>query len=201
MKNRPQMELLDHDGNIFAIMGRASRELKRNGMSEEATEMFARVTACHDYHEALFVISEYVQTELSEADHGILEADDIRIDPDVTIDEKGVTAYIETWFDTARRFGVALGPDDSIDLYATVQPETGGFTSSIIIKRDPGSAHECLDVKLLPCEKTIIAGQMEQSVRETENKSLKDIFVEWKQQRGEDQTHSKDKEKKAQRER
>lgn len=201
MKNRPEMELLDHDGNIFAIMGRASRELKKNGMSEEATEMFARVTACHDYNEALFVISEYVQTELSEADHGILEADDIRVDPDVTIDEKGVTAYIETWFDSARRFGGALGLDDSIDLYATVQPETGDFSSSFIIKRGPGNAHECLDVKLLPCERTLIARQMEQSVRETENKSLKDMFTEWKQQRGEDQTHSKDKEKKAQRER
>ena len=62
---KPRMELLGQDGNIFGIMGQASRLLKRAGMKEQADEMFNRVTACGDYHEALNIISEYVETELS----------------------------------------------------------------------------------------------------------------------------------------
>ena len=62
---KPQMELLGQDGNIFGIMGRASRLLKRAGQYEQADEMVSRVTACGDYYEALTIISEYVETELS----------------------------------------------------------------------------------------------------------------------------------------
>ena len=62
---KPQMELLNQDGNIFGIMGRASRLLKRAGQHEQADEMVSRVTACGDYYEALNIISEYVETELS----------------------------------------------------------------------------------------------------------------------------------------
>lgn len=63
---KPQMELLEQDGNIFGILGQASRLLKRAGMQEQSDEMFSRVTACGDYHEALHIISEYVETELSQ---------------------------------------------------------------------------------------------------------------------------------------
>jgi hypothetical protein len=62
---KPRMELLGQDGNIFGILGQASRVLKRAGMKEQADEMFNRVTACGSYHEALNIISEYVETELS----------------------------------------------------------------------------------------------------------------------------------------
>ena len=62
---KPRMELLGQDGNIFGIMGQASRLLKRAGMKEQADEMFSRVTACGNYYEALNIISEYVETELS----------------------------------------------------------------------------------------------------------------------------------------
>ncbi len=62
---KPQMELLGQDGNIFGIMGRASRLLKRAGQHEQSDEMVSRVTACGDYYEALNIISEYVETELS----------------------------------------------------------------------------------------------------------------------------------------
>ena len=62
---RPKMQLLGQDGNIFAIMGRASRLLKNSGQREEAKEMCDRVTASKSYAEALGIISEYVETELS----------------------------------------------------------------------------------------------------------------------------------------
>ena len=62
---KPKMELVGQDGNIFGIMGRASRLLKRAGQHEQADEMISRVTACGSYDEALNIISEYVETELS----------------------------------------------------------------------------------------------------------------------------------------
>ena len=34
-------------------------------MKAQSEEMFRRVTACEDYYEALNIISEYVDTELS----------------------------------------------------------------------------------------------------------------------------------------
>ena len=62
---RPKMQLIGQDGNIFAIMGRASRLLKNSGQREKAKEMCDRVTASKSYAEALGIISEYVETELS----------------------------------------------------------------------------------------------------------------------------------------
>ena len=62
---RPKMQLIGQDGNIFAIMGRASRLLKNAGQCDKAKEMCNRVTASKSYAEALGIISEYVETELS----------------------------------------------------------------------------------------------------------------------------------------
>ena len=65
MTQRPKMKLLGEDGNIFAIMGRASLLLKNAGQSDKAKEMRDRVTASQSYSEALNIVSEYVETELS----------------------------------------------------------------------------------------------------------------------------------------
>ena len=62
---RPKMQLIGQDGNIFAIMGRASRLLKNSGQGDKAKEMCDRVTASKNYSEALSIVSEYVETELS----------------------------------------------------------------------------------------------------------------------------------------
>lgn len=63
---RPKMKLMGQDGNIFAILGRASRLLKENGQPQQAKEMSSRVYQSGDYYKALNIISEYVETELSE---------------------------------------------------------------------------------------------------------------------------------------
>ena len=62
---KPKMQLIGQDGNIFAIMGRASRLLKNAGQSDKAKEMCDRITASKNYSEALSIVSEYVETELS----------------------------------------------------------------------------------------------------------------------------------------
>ena len=66
-KPRPLCPLLGQDGNIFNLMGIAARVLRQNGMAAEAKEMQTRIMGgdCHSYEEALGIISEYVETELS----------------------------------------------------------------------------------------------------------------------------------------
>lgn len=63
---KPKMELVGRDGNIFSIMGTASQLLQMAGMADQAKEMCDRITGgnCHSYHEALSIISEYVETEV-----------------------------------------------------------------------------------------------------------------------------------------
>ncbi len=79
---KPSMELLGHDGNIFSIMGDASRLLRRAGMAGQSKEMMERVTSCGDYYQALNIISEYVDTELSDHDQ-----------PQKSVKKKGKDAY------------------------------------------------------------------------------------------------------------
>ena len=62
---KPKMQLIGQDGNIFAIMGRASRLLKSSGQGDKAKEMRDRVMFCDSYQKALSIVSEYVETELS----------------------------------------------------------------------------------------------------------------------------------------
>ena len=67
--HRPKMKLMGQDGNIFSILGRASRLLKENGQPDQAKEMCDRVYQSGTYYKALNIISEYVETELSEKTH------------------------------------------------------------------------------------------------------------------------------------
>lgn len=58
---KPDCPLIGQDGNIFNLMGIASRTLRRNGMADQATEMCDRITqTAGSYYEALAIIGEYV---------------------------------------------------------------------------------------------------------------------------------------------
>ena len=80
---KPKMELMGHDSNIFSIMGRASFLLQMAGMNAKNKEMVDRVTSCKDYDKALNIISEYVDTELSTPS----------IEPKKSQKKKGKSAY------------------------------------------------------------------------------------------------------------
>ena len=59
---KPRCALIGEDGNIFNLMGIASRTLKRNGMREEATEMCNRIiNGTKSYDEALMILQDYVE--------------------------------------------------------------------------------------------------------------------------------------------
>lgn len=57
---KPDCPLIGQDGNVFNLVGIASRTLRRNGMAGQAKEMTDRVFASGSYHEALNIIGEYV---------------------------------------------------------------------------------------------------------------------------------------------
>jgi len=59
-QEKPDAPLIGADGNIFALMGIASKTLKRVGMPDEAKEMCSRITGSGSYDEALGIIMEYV---------------------------------------------------------------------------------------------------------------------------------------------
>jgi hypothetical protein len=63
MKTKPKVQLIGENGNIFAILGRCSKVLKREGQEKEAKEMSGKVFASKSYEEALSIITDYVEVE------------------------------------------------------------------------------------------------------------------------------------------
>lgn len=78
----------------------------------------------------------------------VLEYGDVRADRELEIadDNETIMAYIETWFDAGKKFGVELdSPEESIDMYAFLNPwEDTPIRNPItyIIKRNDGSSEE-----------------------------------------------------------
>lgn len=60
---KPACKLVGEDGNIFNLVGLASRALKRAGQAEQAAEMSKKVFASGSYDEALQTIMQYVDAE------------------------------------------------------------------------------------------------------------------------------------------
>ncbi len=77
-KRKPDCPLIGQDGNVFNLIGIASRTLKENGMSKESKEMSSRVFDSGSYAEALSIIGEYVN---------ITSAEDMDEDYDENFDE------------------------------------------------------------------------------------------------------------------
>jgi len=57
------VKLVGEDGNVFNIIGKVSRELKRAGFREEAKEFQERAFKCGSYDEVLQLVFEYVEVE------------------------------------------------------------------------------------------------------------------------------------------
>ncbi len=60
---KPVCKLVGENGNIFNLMGIASRVLKQQGLGEKATEMTEKIKLSGSYDEALMIIMEYVEVE------------------------------------------------------------------------------------------------------------------------------------------
>lgn len=60
---KPKCKLIGEDGNIFNLIGIASRSLRLAGLEDKAKEMSEKVMHCGSYTEALSIIMEYVEVE------------------------------------------------------------------------------------------------------------------------------------------
>jgi hypothetical protein len=63
MAEKPVVKLVGTDGNIFALVGKASAALKKAGMSEDAKKMEDEVFNSGSYFQALGIIQRYVDAE------------------------------------------------------------------------------------------------------------------------------------------
>ena len=58
--SKPDCPLIGQDGNIFNLVGIASRTLREHGFSQQANEMAQKVFESSSYEEALNVLGDYV---------------------------------------------------------------------------------------------------------------------------------------------
>lgn len=63
--SKPTCKLIGENGNIFNLIGIASRTLIENGLPDQAEEMSKRIAGgeAGGYDEALHIIMEYVEIE------------------------------------------------------------------------------------------------------------------------------------------
>lgn len=75
---KPDCPLIGQNGNIFNLMGIASRTLKEHGMEEQAQEMRDRIMQSGSYNEALVIIGDYVNvTSVDDMDEDCEEGMDL----------------------------------------------------------------------------------------------------------------------------
>ena len=56
-----EVELVGHDGNAFAIMGRVSSALKKAGASKEELDQYMKESMSGDYNNLIRVATEWVE--------------------------------------------------------------------------------------------------------------------------------------------
>ena len=81
-QTKPNCPLIGQDGNIFNLMGIASRTLREHGMADQAKEMTNRIHSdAKSYYEALNIIGEYVNiTSVDDVDEDMDEGMDMKYD-------------------------------------------------------------------------------------------------------------------------
>ena len=87
--DKPDCPLIGADGNIFNLMGIASRTLKQHGMQEQSKEMLERVQQSGNYAEALNIIGEYVNIILS-VKFGLYAAEELFAEDGKVIPQDGL---------------------------------------------------------------------------------------------------------------
>lgn len=64
MENKkPSCKLIGEDENIFSVLGRASKALKRAGLDEQVKKMREDVFASGSYNQALQIVMRYVDAK------------------------------------------------------------------------------------------------------------------------------------------
>lgn len=92
-----------------------------------------------------------------------LERTDIAVDSDMEVDcdiGQEITAYIETWFDVDKKFGINTALDDGtwLNMYAKYNPFADTLRIECEISRDSGSSY--FDYEPTEAEAQLIKGMI-----------------------------------------
>lgn len=60
---KPTCQLSGEDGNVFSVIGRVSKALKRAGQPDRATEFRTKAMSAGSYDEVLSLCFDYVEVE------------------------------------------------------------------------------------------------------------------------------------------
>lgn len=60
---KPIVELVGQDGNVFNIIGRVTKALKRAYLPQKAKEFQEKALSCGSYDEVLVLLNRYVEVE------------------------------------------------------------------------------------------------------------------------------------------
>jgi hypothetical protein len=61
--DKPVVELSGQDGNVFSIMARVAKALRRAGLAPKADEFMAKARESKSYDEVLSLCHNYVEVE------------------------------------------------------------------------------------------------------------------------------------------
>lgn len=59
--SKPECELIGQDGNVFFVIGRVIKTLRRAGLHEQADEFDSKYPNCQSYDEVLQLAMDYVE--------------------------------------------------------------------------------------------------------------------------------------------
>lgn len=62
------IRLLGEDGNAYAILGRVTREMKRNGLADQV-DAFRKEATSHDYTHLLVTVMRWFSTDEADLDY------------------------------------------------------------------------------------------------------------------------------------
>lgn len=115
-------------------------------------------------------------------DYSNLTRDDIRIARDMQVDGesgKTITCYIETWFDTDRKFGtnVRSEPDTWINLYGHFNPFEDTLEMEYEIDRPTGSSF--YDYEPTDAEAALIKKMVTEKIMEEYGQTPQEFCTEW----------------------
>jgi hypothetical protein len=103
-------------------------------------------------------------------DSGLLfTRDNIHIDREIDYENDYICAYIEVWFDAERKFGLKLGEEEYVNVYAVINPHTSDVRLEYVIYYGDGFLDSGRTFKkLTQDEKNLILTMTDEvSLRET----------------------------------
>jgi hypothetical protein len=108
-----------------------------------------------------------------------LAQDDIAIDRELTVDDNTVTAYIETWFDVDKKFGVKTKDSDAtVNFYAAYAPKTKRLRCYYVVRDNVQDKDSEREYYPSAKEVELITAMMEETCRK-ENGC--DLHALWRQ--------------------